>query len=178
MTGSTRVRATLLLAIALAPGASLMAQGTLERIADRNEFRTGYRTDARPLSFEKDGKAQGYSVDFCQRIAVAVREHLQLPDMKVTFVPVSSDGRFDAVVDGDIDIECGATTVTLGRLERVDFTLMTFVTGGTILSMAANRVAHLEDLAGKRVAVVRGTSTADALEAALKEKLIDRKSVV
>ena len=177
MNGSTRVRATLLLAIALAPSASLMAQGTLERIADRNEFRIGYRTDARPLSFEKDGKAQGYSVDFCQRIAVAVREHLQLPDMKVTFVPVTSDGRFDAVVDGDIDIECGATTVTLGRLERVDFTLKTFVTGGTILSMAANRVAHLEDLAGKRVAVVRGTPTADALEAALKEKLIDARVV-
>jgi ABC-type amino acid transport substrate-binding protein len=173
----TRVRAILLLAIALVPGASLMAQGTLERIADRNEFRIGYRTDARPLSFEKDGEAQGYSVDFCRRIAVAVREHLELPDMKVTFVPVTSDGRFDAVVDGDIDIECGATTVTLGRLERVDFTLMTFVTGGTVMSMAANRVANLDDLAGKRVAVVRGTSTANALEAALKEKLIDARVV-
>jgi ABC-type amino acid transport substrate-binding protein len=173
----TRVRATLFLAIAFVPGASLMAQGTLERIADRNEFRIGYRTDARPLSFEKDGEAQGYSVDFCRRIAVAVREHLELPDMKVTFVPVTSDGRFDAVVDGDIDIECGATTVTLGRLERVDFTLMTFVTGGTVMSMAANRVATLEALAGKRVAVVRGTSTADALEAALRERLIDARVV-
>jgi ABC-type amino acid transport substrate-binding protein len=173
MNGFTRVRAMLLLAIALAPGASLMAQGTLERIADRNEFRIGYRTDARPLSFEKDGAAQGYSVDFCRRIAVAVREHLKLPDMKVTYVPVTSDDR----VDGDIDIECGATTITLGRLERVDFTLMTFVTGGTVLSMAANRVANLEGLAGKRVAVVRGTSTADALEAALREKLIDARVV-
>lgn len=177
MNGLNRVRAALLLAIALAPGVSLLAQGTLERISDRNEFRIGYRTDARPLSFQKDGEAQGYSVDFCRRIAVAVREHLKLPDMKVTYVPVTSDGRFDAVVGGDIDIECGATTITLGRLERVDFTLMTFVTGGTVLSMAANRVANLEGLAGKRVAVVRGTSTADALEAALKEKLIDARVV-
>ena len=177
MNGLNRVRTMILVAIALAPGASLLAQGTLERIADRNEFRIGYRTDARPLSFQKDGEAQGYSVDFCRRIAVAVREHLKLPDMKVTYVPVTSDGRFDAVVDGDVDIECGATTITLGRLERVDFTLMTFVTGGTVLSMAANRVANLEGLAGKRVAVVRGTSTADALEAALKEKLIDARVV-
>jgi ABC-type amino acid transport substrate-binding protein len=161
----------------LAPGASLMAQGTLERISDRNEFRIGYRTDARPLSFEDDGEAQGYSVDFCRRIAVAVREHLELPDMKVTYVPVTSDNRFDAVVDGDVDIECGATTVTLGRLERVDFTLMTFITGGAVLSMAANRVANMEDLAGKRVAVVRGTTTADALDAHLKENLIDARVV-
>jgi ABC-type amino acid transport substrate-binding protein len=154
-----------------------MAQGTLERITDRNEFRIGYRTDARPLSFEDDGEPRGYSVDFCRRIAVAVREHLELPDMKVTYVPVTSDNRFDAVVDGDIDIECGATTVTLGRLERVDFTLMTFVTGGTVLSMAGNRVANMEDLAGKRVAVVRDTTTAEALEAHLKENLIDARVV-
>jgi ABC-type amino acid transport substrate-binding protein len=174
---STRARTLILIAIALAPGASLLAQGTLERISERNEFRIGYRTDARPLSFEDDGEAQGYSVDFCRRIAVAVREHLDLPDMKVTYVPVTSDDRFDAVVDGDIDIECGATTVTLGRLERVDFTLMTFVTGATVLSMADNRVANMEDLAGKRVAVVRDTTTADALEAHLKENLIDARVV-
>jgi ABC-type amino acid transport substrate-binding protein len=154
-----------------------MAQGTLERIADRNEFRIGYRTDARPLSFQDDGEPRGYSVDFCRRIAVAVREHLELPDMKVTYVPVTSDDRFDAVVDGDIDIECGATTVTLSRLERVDFTLMTFVTGATVLSMASNRVANMEDLAGKRVAVVRDTTTADALETHLKENLIDARVV-
>jgi ABC-type amino acid transport substrate-binding protein len=177
MNGSTRVRTLTLIALALVPGASLMAQGTLERIKDRNEFRIGYRTDARPLSFEDDGEAQGYSVDFCRRIAVGVREHLELPDMKVTFVPVTSENRFDAVVDGDIDIECGATTVTLGRQERVDFTLMTFVTGGTILSMANNRVADMEDLAGKRVAVVRGTTTANALDAHLKENLIDARVV-
>jgi ABC-type amino acid transport substrate-binding protein len=177
MNGSTGVRTLILAAIALAPGASLMAQGTLERISERNEFRIGYRTDARPLSFQDDGEAQGYSVDFCQRIAVAVREHLELPEMKVTFVPVTSENRFDAVVDGDIDIECGATTVTLGRQERVDFTLMTFVTGGAILSMKSNRVANMEDLAGKRVAVVRGTTTEDALNAHLKANLIDARVV-
>ena len=172
----TRVRRTVVLVIALVPAASLVA-GTLEDITERNEFRIGYRTDARPLSFQEDGEARGYSVDFCRRIAGAVREHLDLPDMKITYVPVTSDNRFDAVVDGDIDIECGATTVTLGRLERVDFTLMTFVTGGTVLSIAGNRVANMEDLAGKRVAVVRGTTTADALDAHLKENLIDARVV-
>jgi ABC-type amino acid transport substrate-binding protein len=60
--------------------------------------------------------------------------------MRVTFVALTTDNRIDAVVDEGVDIECGATTATLGRQERVDFTLMTFVTGGTVLSMAANRV--------------------------------------
>jgi ABC-type amino acid transport substrate-binding protein len=45
------------------PGASLMAQGTLERIADRGEFRIGYDPDARPLSFLEEGDPAGYLAD-------------------------------------------------------------------------------------------------------------------
>jgi ABC-type amino acid transport substrate-binding protein len=177
MKGLAPILRVVLCAIVLVPGTSLFAQGTLQRIAERGEFRIGYRTDARPLSFEQNGQAAGYSVDICRRIAVGVREHLKLPDMRVTYVPVTSDNRFDAVVDGRVDIECGATTITLTRQERVDFTLMTFVTGGSILAMADKRVAGMSDLAGKRVAVIRGTTTADSLQAYLKEKLIDARVV-
>lgn len=165
-------------AAALLSGASAMAQGTLDRIADRGEFRIGFRTDARPLSFEDNGTAAGYSVDICRIVAAGVRDHLKLANLKVVFVPVSGEDRFDAVVDGDIDIECGATTITMQRQERVDFTLMTFVTGGTILSTAANRVGSMAELAGKRVAVMRGTSTASGLEAYLKENAIDARVVL
>jgi glutamate/aspartate transport system substrate-binding protein len=54
---------------------------------------------------------------------------------------------------------------------------MTFVTGGALLSMANERVASMEDLAGKRVAVIRGTTTEDALQAHLSENLIDARVV-
>ena len=171
-------RRVLFIALLVMPGASLLAQGTLERIADRGEFRIGYRTDARPLSFEENGEAAGYSVDFCRRIATAVRNHLGLSDMRVTFVALTTDNRIDAVVDGDVDIECGATTVTLGRQERVDFTLMTFVTGGTVLSMATNRVGALTDLSGRRVAVIENTTSAAALQAHLSDNLIDAEVVL
>jgi ABC-type amino acid transport substrate-binding protein len=164
-------------AILCLPGATLVAQGTLERIKDRGEFRIGYNPDSRPLSFTENGEAAGYSVDLCRRIAAGVRDHLKLPDMKVTFIPVNFADRFDAIVDGDIDIECGSTTITLERQERVDFTLMTFVTGGTVLSLADKRVSMMKDLAGKRVAVLRNTSTEDALEAYFKENLIDARIV-
>jgi ABC-type amino acid transport substrate-binding protein len=177
MSVSTLIRNTVFLALLSLPGASLFAQGTLERVADRGEFRIGYRTDARPLSFEENGEAAGYSVDFCRRIAAAVREHLELSDMEVTFVPLTTENRIDAVVDGDVDIECGATTVTLGRQEVVDFTLMTFVTGGTILSLADDRVSTVADLSGRRVAVIENTTSAEALEARLRETLIDANVV-
>ncbi len=168
----------LLLAVLVMSGASLFAQGTLERVADRGEFRIGYRTDARPLSYEENGEAAGYSVDFCRRIAAAVREHLSLAEMLVTYIPLTTENRIDAVVNGDVDIECGSTTVTLGRQELVDFTLMTFVTGGTVLSMAENRVATMADLAGRRVAVIGGTTSATALQAHLSDNLIDAEVIM
>jgi ABC-type amino acid transport substrate-binding protein len=173
-----RPTSVLLMAIALSTGTSAMAQGTLDRIRERGELRIGYRADARPLSFEENGTAAGYSVDLCRRIAAGIGEQLSLPAMKATYVRVTVDNRFDALVKGDIDIECGATTITLGRLEQVDFTLMTFVTGGSFLSKADNRVSTAADLAGKRVAVMRGTSTATALEKFLTDNSIDARVVM
>ena len=171
------VRTVAIGALALMPGAALMAQGTLERIKERGEFLIGYDPDSRPLSFVENGEPAGYSVDICRRIAVGVREHLKLPDMKITYVPLTLQNRFDAVVDGKVDIECASTTMTLGRQERVDFTLMTFVTGGTFLSRAKDRIATMEDLAGKRIGVIRGVTAETALKAHLSEKLIDARVV-
>lgn len=176
MNRSTWVRAALVAILGI-PAVSVMAQETLERIKDRGEFRIGYNPDSRPLSFTLNGAAAGYSVDLCRRIAAGVRDHLKLPDMKVVFVPTNFAERFDAIEGGDIDIECGSTTITLERQERVDFTLMTFVTGGTVLSMADKRIATMKDLTGKRVAVLRNTSTEGALDAYLKENLIDARIV-
>ena len=177
MCRSRFVRTLVVAAITLIPATSLLAQGTLERVAARGEFRIGYNPDSRPLSFVENGQPAGYSVDICRRIAAAVREHVKLPDMKVTYVPVSLAERFDAVVKGDIDIECGSSTITLGRMERVDFTLITFVTGATFLSMADARIATMSDLAGKRIAVIPDTTTETALRADLSENLIDARVV-
>lgn len=177
MSRSLRAGTVVVAAAAILASTSAIAQGTLDRIADRGEFRIGYNPDSRPLSFVEDGEPAGYSVDICRRIAVAVREHLDLPDMEVTYVPVSLAERFDAVTDGDIDIECGSTTVTLGRMERVDFTLMTFVTGATLLSRGDSRIATMDDLAGGSVAVIPDTTNETALRAYLSDNLIDARVV-
>jgi glutamate/aspartate transport system substrate-binding protein len=81
------------------------------------------------------------------------------------------------MVKGDIDLECGSTTITLSRYKLVDFTVMTFVTGGSFVSRATRPIGNLSDLAGKSVAVIPGTTTETALKQQLKEKLIDAKIV-
>jgi len=150
------------------------AAGTLDRIKDRGEIRIGYRQATEPFSFENDqGQPAGYSIELCQRIAAAVKDELRLKDLKVSYVPVSVKERFSSVAKGKVDILCAATTITLSRMEQVDFTLMTFTTGGGVLSLAAKPVTTVSDLTGKTVAVVSDTTGAAALKTYLSDSFID-----
>ena len=71
--------------------------------------------------------------------------------------------RISAIEDGEIDIECGTTTVTLGRRERVDFTLMTFITGSAVLSRRSSPLNGVDDFDGVEIAVLEGTTTEDVM---------------
>ena len=166
-----------LLALCVVPG--IVAGGTLDQIKKSGEIRLGYRTDAPPLSFsDTSGQATGYSVELCKRIAAAVKDHLKLNELKTTLVPLTSEDRIDAIINNRADIECGATTITLSRAEKVDFTLMTFVTGGGFLTLANSGIDSLANLAGKSVAVVTGTTSQTALQKYLQKNLIDAKVVM
>ena len=107
---------------------------TLGQIRKSGEIRLGYRIDAPPMSFtDANGQAAGYSVELCRRIATAVKDELKLANLKVTMVPLGNDDRIDAIVNNKADIECGSTTITHSRQKLVDFTSMTFVTGGSLM---------------------------------------------
>lgn len=138
---------------------------TLNRIAETGEFRIGFVPDAPPMSFlDSSGNAVGYSIDLCRQIASSIRNELGLEKVDIAFTPlVSMEERLSGVQDGLVDIECGATTVTLSRRERVDFTLMTFITGGAVVSRRARAINTLDDIGGKNIAVIGGTTTEDAL---------------
>ena len=173
---------TALLAAGLVFSSSILlakdSEGTLDKIVRTGEFVIGYRTDASPLSYENaDGEPSGYSVDFCRRIAAGIKAHLGKEDIETKFIPVSSNERISAITSGKIDIECGSTTVTLTRMQQVDFTLPTFVTGGSVLTLTESKIKVMTDLSGKKVAVVKGTTTVEQLRNYLAEVLIDAEIV-
>ena len=171
-------RAILSIVLVLATSGAFAAknQGTLAAISDSGVFKIGYHSNSPPFSFLDDsGGPVGYSVDLCRRIGVAVKEAVGRKDMKVEFVPLELKSRIKAVEKGKVDIVCGSDTITLSRQERVDFTLMTFVTGGALLSRSAAPVKSTSDLSGKTVAVAKGTTTASGLQKYLESNLIDAK---
>ena len=166
------------LALLAPPFGAAANAGTLDQIKQSAKIRIGYRVSEPPMSFlDKDGKPVGYSIDVCSRIVTAVKTKLGNANIAVEYVPVDSSTRFPMLADNSIDILCGATTKTLSRGELVDFTQLTFVTGASLLSLKAAPVAGIADLQGKKVAVVKATTTIDALEGALKSSLIEAEVV-
>ncbi len=151
---------------------------TLDQIEKTGKIRIGYREFEPPMSFlDEHGKPAGYSVDLCARIVTGIKTQLKKPEISVEYVAVDSSNRFSALSDNKIDILCGATTKTLSRGELVDFTQLTFITGASLLSLASNPIDNISALQGKKVAVVKDTTTIVALKNALKDALTEAEVV-
>jgi glutamate/aspartate transport system substrate-binding protein len=157
-----------LLAMAADPAAAQEIRPTLDKIKETGAIQLGYRETSRPFSFRgSDGQPAGFSIDLCLQVAAALRESQKLPGLKVAWVAVTPADRITKLVNGAIDLECGSTTITFGRMEQVAFSHMISVDGGGLLATADSRIATVKDLAGKRVGVIPNTTTEKALAAAL-----------
>jgi len=140
------------------------ASFTLDRIKETRTITFGYRDGAAPFSFkDREGRIVGYSAELCVRVAAAIQKQLALPELKVEWVATEASTRLGAVASGQVDVDCGTTTITLSRMETVDFSLPIFVDGGGVLVRATRKPTKLADLRGKRVAVIGGTTTEQAL---------------
>jgi ABC-type amino acid transport substrate-binding protein len=155
----------------VADGASAQAQsqpqgGRLKTIVASKTIKIAHRTDALPFSFIDHGKeVAGYSVDVCKAVVTSLQRQLQLPALKIEWVPVTTQSRFAAVAGGQADLECGASTVTLSRMKEVDFSNFIFVESTGIAVSASAAVNKLQDLSGKKIAVISGTSNEKAMAA-------------
>lgn len=152
--------------------------GTLKKIKTSGVLTIGYIESAPPFSFPGPNKRPvGYSIELCLRVASGIEKQLGIETLKIEWVPVTVENRIDMVANGKVDIECSTTTATLSRQERVDFSLMTFVDGGGLLTTSDSNLHVVGDLAGKRIAVIAGSTTEKALAAFLKKDFIAAEMV-
>jgi glutamate/aspartate transport system substrate-binding protein len=159
----------LLFAATLAAPAMALGAGEspiLKRIAERNAITIGHREASAPYSFiSREQRVEGYSIDLCMKVVDAVKARLEKPDLEIKYVPINTTNRIALVANGTIDIECGTTTNTLARQEQVEFSPIFYITGTQVLVSAANSAKEVEDLKGKRVAVLQGSSNEQSLRA-------------
>ena len=152
--------------------------GTLDKIRKTGVITMGYIGNAVPFSFKGDGgQPQGYSVDLCREIASGIRGQLGLSNLETRWVELTIQNRLEAVRNGRVDIECSTTTWTLTRQKEVDFSLVTFVDGGSILTRVDLQAGRIADFGGKKIAVITGTTTEKVLRDSLKARSIKAEVV-
>ena len=149
-------------------------EGRLKKIGQSKTITVGYRTDAMPFSYAEGGQIDGFSIDLCKRVVTSIERQIKV-QLNVKWVPVTSQSRFDAVAKGTVDMECGASTMTLSRMKQVDFSSIIFVETTNLLVKNTPGPRSLSEMAGKTIAVVAGTTNERALNAQIKRRLLDTK---
>ena len=147
--------------------------GALRKIRDSKTITVAYRTDALPFSFnDEKNQPAGYTVDICKRVVASIEQQLKIQGLKVNWMPATAQNRFDLIAKKQADMECGASTATLSRMEIVDFSNYVFVDSTGVLVRNESGVKTFTDLAGKKIAAIAGTTNERALNAALKARLV------
>src|SRR5262245_53134232 len=168
-----RALAALIVATALSGAASAQDGPVMKRIAETKVVTIGHRDASVPLSYlGPDGKAQGYSIDICLKIADAAKEELKLDKLDVKYVPVTPQTRIPLLTAGTLDIICETSTHTLGRSRQVSFLNITFLTGSKLLVRKNSGIKRIEDLTDKVLVAVLGGTNERAAKVEIETKKI------
>jgi len=170
----TLIRGLLLLVLALSPQLVLAQRSTaLERIKAAKSITIAFAEDAMPFSYRAENREPaGYSLDLCQRVVKHIQAQLKLDQLAIVWVGASTPERLRLVAAGKADLECGVTTHTLQRQEQLDFSLPIFIDGGGVMVPKGSPIVAMPGLEGRKIAVVRGTTTELRLAEALKKRSI------
>lgn len=152
---------------------------TLDKISERGMVFLGHREAAIPFSFVTADNSEpvGFAVDICRHVVKAIEEKL---GKKLLIQPVvmSTNSRIMMVKTGMADMECGATTNTVGRAQQVAFSTTYFVSEVRVMVPVALAGKSLKDLANKRVVTTMGTSADRLIKQASMSRGVSIRSLV
>jgi glutamate/aspartate transport system substrate-binding protein len=150
----------------------------LKIVSDTKVVRIAYRSDATPFSFEREkGKPVGYTIDLCSLVVDAMGRHLG-QNLNIQWVPATVQTRLSVVANNQADMECGSTTVTLRRLEEVDFSNFVFVESTAILVGRQSGIRSFFEMNGKKIAVIAGTTNEHAVGEQIRRHKLDTARLV
>jgi polar amino acid transport system substrate-binding protein len=124
----------------------------IKKIEKRGTLHVAVLPDFPPTSVKKsNGKIVGYAPDVAKKLADAL-------GVKLKMVPINGDERLSAMKSKRADVNISAYTATNERAKKVAFTIPYKSQGAGILYRKSNPIKNLNDLAGKKVAVARGST--------------------
>jgi ABC-type amino acid transport substrate-binding protein len=182
-TVAARVALCLLGTIALVATSAAAAQtglpDTLARIKAAHQVNVAFSGDSQPFSsLDAQNKPEGYSIDLCKQVIGQLARAVGQPDLKVNWMVGTVEERIRLVASGKADLDCANTSATQSRMKDVDFSNVIFVDAGGIMAKADANINRFADLGGKKIGVIRGTTTETRLRAMLSERHINATVVL
>ena len=132
------------------------------RVKNQGVIRIGVRDTAPPFAFfDADGKPAGFTWELCRAVVQTLATDLKRP-IEIKAIPVSLASSFEMLQDGRIDMQCGSTTHTTERAQKVDFSNSFFV-AGIVVSYRKEDVKYANPLQFGRVGVVANSTAASVM---------------
>ncbi|MGE4281791.1 MAG: amino acid ABC transporter substrate-binding protein [Magnetospirillum sp.] len=150
--------------------------GTLDDVRQRGDVRCGvFPDDPGRSALSAAGRWEGFYVDFCRAVAVAVLGDAEA----VRFVEVGPQSRFTSLVDRRVDVVMYSSTRTLGRenIYGIAFPAVYLFDGQGVMVRANSGINSLKDFEGRSICVTPSTTSQANLESLLRQNGIDTKIV-
>ena len=154
--------------IALQPAYADAPTDTLARIQTEKTIRIGLREKNPPFGYFEADKPAGLSWELCSAIVKQMEVTLKTK-LKIIVTPVTLASSFEGLKNGDIDLQCGSTTHTKEREEKVDFSYTFFVSGLTT-AYRNDDISFANPLQFGRVAALTGSTALKIIEARFARK--------
>lgn len=169
--------AALVAMLALSAGTAVAQKApvdTLARIKAAHQINVGFSGDSPPFSFVAEGdKPAGYSIDICRKVIAQIGASVGIADLRVNWLVGSVSERLAMIASGRADIDCANTSETQSRLRNVDFSNRIFIDAGGLLVKSDSRIDRVAELAGRRIGVIKGTTSETRLYAMLQSRRIN-----
>ncbi|MCC8943606.1 amino acid ABC transporter substrate-binding protein [Bradyrhizobium sp. Arg62] len=128
---------------------------TLKRIQDRGTLACGVSQGLRGFSQQDAGKWSGFDVEFCRALAAAIFND----PSKVSYTPLDTSSRFQALQSGAIDVLSRNSTWTMARETSLLFAGVSYYDGQGFLIRRDAKIDTALELGGKSVCTQTGTTT-------------------
>lgn len=152
--------------------------GTLKKIKDNGVIVVGHRESSVPFSYyNNEQKVVGYSQDYSNAIVEAVKKKLNMPNLQVKMMPITSQNRIPLLQNGTYDFECGSTTNNVERQQQAAFSDTIFVIGTRLLVKKGSDIKDFDNLKGKTVVVTSGTTSEVLLNKLNEDKKLDLRII-
>jgi polar amino acid transport system substrate-binding protein len=148
--------------VASLAGTSVAHADQLADIKKRGTLVCGIVSNNPPFGFQKPDTREivGYDVDFCNGVAKQLGVK---PELKA----LSLEARIPELTQGRVDILTATLTFNPQRAQQIDFSNIYFVSNEVIATSAGSANKRVNDLAGKRISTVKGSSDIPTIEQVL-----------